>query len=151
MPPGPQGRYHVAQVHLRHLNLFPNDLGDILSRYDKVLVPEMNLGQLSLLLRAKYLVDAVGYNQVRGLPLKAAELARLDRRACRPGRGPRSTSPPPRPSRPHGEVKQEHHVDQHRAGSQACVPGGAGPDDRRAADRQGLHHRPGGPLVPGLR
>ena len=47
----------------------------ILKRYDKVLVPEMNLGQLSLLLRAKYLVDVVGYNQVRGLPLKAAELA----------------------------------------------------------------------------
>jgi 2-oxoglutarate ferredoxin oxidoreductase subunit alpha len=67
--------YQVAQVHLRHLNPFPKDLGDILKRYDKILVPEMNLGQLSLLIRAKYLVDAVGYNQVRGLPLKAAELA----------------------------------------------------------------------------
>nr|WP_253943871.1 2-oxoacid:acceptor oxidoreductase subunit alpha [Nocardioides marmotae] len=67
--------YDVAQVHLRHLNPFPQDLGEILKRYDKVLVPEMNLGQLSLLLRAKYLVDAVGYNVVRGLPLKAAELA----------------------------------------------------------------------------
>ncbi|PVG82537.1 2-oxoglutarate ferredoxin oxidoreductase subunit alpha [Nocardioides gansuensis] len=67
--------YHVAQTHLRHLNPFPRDLGDILSRYDKVLVPEMNLGQLSLLLRAKYLVDVVGYNEVRGLPLKAAVLA----------------------------------------------------------------------------
>ncbi len=67
--------YDVAQVHLRHLNPFPHDLGDILARYDKVLVPEMNLGQLSLLLRGRYLVDAVGYNQVRGLPLKAAALA----------------------------------------------------------------------------
>ena len=67
--------YHVAQVHLRHLNPFPNDLGDILKRYDKVLVPEMNLGQLSLLLRGKFLVDAIGYNQVNGMPLKAAELA----------------------------------------------------------------------------
>ena len=67
--------YHVAQVHLRHLNPFPNDLGDILSRYDKVLCPEMNLGQLSLLLRGKYLVDAIGYNQVNGMPLKAALLA----------------------------------------------------------------------------
>jgi len=67
--------YHVAQVHLRHLNPFPDDLGDILRRYDKILVPEMNLGQLSMLLRAKYLVDAIGYNQVRGLPLKAAEVA----------------------------------------------------------------------------
>lgn len=67
--------YAVAQAHLRHLNPFPTDLGDILARYDKVLVPEMNLGQLSLLLRAKYLVDVVGYNEVRGLPLKAAVLA----------------------------------------------------------------------------
>ncbi|WP_134765461.1 2-oxoacid:acceptor oxidoreductase subunit alpha [Nocardioides sp. 1609] len=67
--------YAVAQVHLRHLNPFPKDLGDILRRYDKVLVPEMNLGQLSLLLRGRYLVDAIGYNHVRGLPLKAAELA----------------------------------------------------------------------------
>ncbi len=65
----------VAQTHLRHLNPFPKDLGEVLRRYDAVLVPEMNLGQLSLLLRAKYLVDVVGYNHVRGLPLKAAELA----------------------------------------------------------------------------
>ncbi len=67
--------YAVAQVHLRHLNPFPRDLGEILARYDKVLVPEMNLGQLSLLLRGKYLVDAIGYNQVNGMPIKAAELA----------------------------------------------------------------------------
>jgi len=69
--------HRVAQVHLRHLNPFPKDLGEILARYDKVLIPEMNLGQLSMLIRAKYLVDAVGYNQVRGLPLKAAELAEV--------------------------------------------------------------------------
>jgi 2-oxoglutarate ferredoxin oxidoreductase subunit alpha len=67
--------YDVAQVHLRHLNPFPNDLGGILKRYDKVLVPEMNLGQLSMLLRARYLVDVVGYNQVNGMPIKAAEVA----------------------------------------------------------------------------
>ncbi|KAA1419478.1 2-oxoacid:acceptor oxidoreductase subunit alpha [Nocardioides humilatus] len=67
--------YHVAQTHLRHLNPFPQDLGAILKGYDKVLVPEMNLGQLSKLLRAEYLVDAIGYNHVYGLPLKAAELA----------------------------------------------------------------------------
>jgi 2-oxoglutarate ferredoxin oxidoreductase subunit alpha len=65
----------VAQLHLRHLNPLPQDLGDILKRYDAVMVPEMNLGQLSMIVRARYLVDAVGYNQVRGLPLKAAELA----------------------------------------------------------------------------
>jgi 2-oxoglutarate ferredoxin oxidoreductase subunit alpha len=67
--------YQVAQAHLRHLNPFPKDLGEVLARYDKVLVPEMNLGQLSLLLRAKYLVDTIGYNQVNGMPLKAADLA----------------------------------------------------------------------------
>ncbi|MGL5823743.1 MAG: 2-oxoacid:acceptor oxidoreductase subunit alpha [Nocardioides sp.] len=67
--------YHVAQAHLRHLNPFPADLGDVLRRYDKVLVPEMNLGQLSILLRARYLVDVIGYNDVRGMPLKAAALA----------------------------------------------------------------------------
>jgi len=70
----------VAQTHLRHLNPFPSDLGDVLRRYEKVLVPEMNLGygfggQLAMLLRAKYLVDAIGYNQVRGMPFKAEELA----------------------------------------------------------------------------
>ncbi len=67
--------HDVAQVHLRHLNPFPKDLGEILARYDAVMVPEMNLGQLALLVRAKYLVDTVGYNQVNGMPLKAAELA----------------------------------------------------------------------------
>jgi 2-oxoglutarate/2-oxoacid ferredoxin oxidoreductase subunit alpha len=65
----------VAQTHLRHLNPFPADLGEILARYDKVLVPEMNLGQLAMLVRAKYLVDAIGYNQVRGLPFTVEELA----------------------------------------------------------------------------
>ena len=65
----------VAQAHLRHLNPFPADLGDVLRRYDRVVVPEMNLGQLALLVRAKYLVDAFGYNQVRGLPFRAEELA----------------------------------------------------------------------------
>jgi len=72
-----QAGFNVAQVHLRHLNPFPKDLGVILKSYDKVLVPEMNLGQLSLLLRGKYLVDAIGFNVVRGLPIKAAELAEV--------------------------------------------------------------------------
>jgi 2-oxoglutarate ferredoxin oxidoreductase subunit alpha len=65
----------VAQAHLRNLNPFPSDLGDVLARYESVIVPEMNLGQLSMLLRARYLVDVKGYNHVRGLPLRAAELA----------------------------------------------------------------------------
>ncbi|MFF8769567.1 2-oxoacid:acceptor oxidoreductase subunit alpha [Kitasatospora sp. NPDC015120] len=65
----------IAQAHLRNLNPFPANLGTVLRSYDKVIVPEMNLGQLALLLRAKYLVDAESYNQVRGLPFKAAQLA----------------------------------------------------------------------------
>jgi 2-oxoglutarate/2-oxoacid ferredoxin oxidoreductase subunit alpha len=64
----------VAQAHLRHLNPFPANTGEVLRRYDKVLIPEMNLGQLSMLIRATYLVDAIGYNRVRGLPFKAEEL-----------------------------------------------------------------------------
>ena len=67
--------HRVAQAHLRHVNPFPKDLGEILKRYDKVLVPEMNLGQLRMLLRAEYLVDAEGFNVVRGLPIKSNELA----------------------------------------------------------------------------
>ncbi|SHG07260.1 2-oxoglutarate ferredoxin oxidoreductase subunit alpha [Jatrophihabitans endophyticus] len=67
----------VAQAHLRHLNPFPDDLGDLLRRYDKVVVPEMNLGQLATLIRAKYLVDAISVTQVRGLPFKADELAEM--------------------------------------------------------------------------
>jgi 2-oxoglutarate ferredoxin oxidoreductase subunit alpha len=70
-----QAGMHVAQAHLRHLNPFPRELGEVLRRYDAVMVPEMNLGQLSLLLRAQYLVDIVGYNQVNGMPIKAADLA----------------------------------------------------------------------------
>ena len=65
----------VATAHLRHLNPFPANLGEILNTYDKVLVPEINLGQLALLLRGKYLVDVISYNRVRGLPFRAAELA----------------------------------------------------------------------------
>jgi len=65
----------VAQAHLRHLNPFPANTGDVLRAYDRVLIPEMNLGQLSMLLRATFLVDARGYNQVRGLPFQATELA----------------------------------------------------------------------------
>jgi 2-oxoglutarate ferredoxin oxidoreductase subunit alpha len=64
----------VAQAHLRHLNPFPANLGEVLASYDRVLVPEMNLGQLALLVRGRYLVDAIAYNQVRGLPFKAEEL-----------------------------------------------------------------------------
>ena len=67
--------HEIAQAHLRHLNPFPANLEDVLRRYDKVLVPEINLGQLALLLRGRFLVDVISYNQVRGLPFQAAELA----------------------------------------------------------------------------
>ena len=69
------GGQRVATAHLRHLNPFPSNLGEVLRSYDKVLLPEINLGQLALLLRGKYLVDVISYNRVRGLPFRAAELA----------------------------------------------------------------------------
>jgi 2-oxoglutarate/2-oxoacid ferredoxin oxidoreductase subunit alpha len=65
----------VAHAHLRHLNPFPRNTGELLRRYERVLIPEMNLGQLLKLVRAEFLVDAVGYNRVSGLPLRAAEVA----------------------------------------------------------------------------
>ncbi|MEH0827370.1 MULTISPECIES: 2-oxoacid:acceptor oxidoreductase subunit alpha [unclassified Micromonospora] len=64
----------IAQAHLRHLAPMPANLGEVLRSYDRVVIPEMNLGQLAHVIRAKYLVDAIGYNQVRGLPFTAAEL-----------------------------------------------------------------------------
>ncbi|WP_433688106.1 2-oxoacid:acceptor oxidoreductase subunit alpha [Micromonospora carbonacea] len=64
----------VAQAHLRHLAPMPANLGEVLRSYDRVVIPEMNLGQLAQVIRGKYLVDAIGYNQVRGLPFTATEL-----------------------------------------------------------------------------
>lgn len=66
--------HQIAQAHLRHLNPLPANTGDVLRRYDRVVVPEMNLGQLAGLLRAKFLVDVIGYDKVRGLPFTAGEL-----------------------------------------------------------------------------
>ena len=66
--------YRVAHAHLVHLNPFPADLGEVIGRYRKVLVPEVNLGQLSRLLRAEYLVDAVSFTQVQGIPFRAAAM-----------------------------------------------------------------------------
>jgi 2-oxoglutarate ferredoxin oxidoreductase subunit alpha len=64
----------VGHAHLRHLNPLPKNLGDVLGRYRKVLVPELNLGQLYWILRARYLVDAISYPKVQGKPFKQAEL-----------------------------------------------------------------------------
>ena len=64
----------VAHGHLTHLNPFPPDLGPLLARHEKVLVPEMNLGQLSRLVRAEFLVDARSLTKVRGVPFSAPEI-----------------------------------------------------------------------------
>ncbi|MFZ1204328.1 MAG: 2-oxoacid:acceptor oxidoreductase subunit alpha [Candidatus Acidiferrales bacterium] len=66
----------IGHVHLRHLSPLPKNLGEVLGRYDRVLVPEMNMGQLVMLLRAKYLVDAQGYNKIQGKPFKQSEIER---------------------------------------------------------------------------
>ena len=70
-----RGGRKIAHAHLQHLNPFPRNTGEVLRRYEKVLVPEMNLGQLLKLVRAEFLVDAAGYNRVSGLPLRADEVA----------------------------------------------------------------------------
>jgi 2-oxoglutarate/2-oxoacid ferredoxin oxidoreductase subunit alpha len=74
---------HVAQLHLRHINPFPHELGETLRRYQCILVPEMNLGQLALLVRARYLVDARPVNQVRGMPFRSDELLSAIEEHCR--------------------------------------------------------------------
>ena len=64
----------VTHCHLRYLNPLPKELGDILKRFKKVLIPELNMGQLRLIIRAKYLIDAVGLNKVQGKPFSVAEI-----------------------------------------------------------------------------
>ena len=64
----------IGHVHLRHLNPLPTNLGEVIKRYKKVLVPEMNMGQLVMVLRAKYLVDAQGFNKIQGRPFKTSEI-----------------------------------------------------------------------------
>jgi 2-oxoglutarate ferredoxin oxidoreductase subunit alpha len=64
----------VSHAHLRYLNPFPKNLGDILQRFNQVLIPELNLGQLSLLIRGRYLVDAISLSRVQGVPFKVSEI-----------------------------------------------------------------------------
>jgi len=66
--------FDVAHVHLHHINPFPKNLGELLSGFDKILIPEMNSGQLIQLIRAKYLLPAVGFSKVQGLPFATSEL-----------------------------------------------------------------------------
>jgi 2-oxoglutarate ferredoxin oxidoreductase subunit alpha len=79
----------VARAHLRHLNPLPAELGELLARYPRVLVPEMNLGQLAQLLRARHLVDVESLTQVRGLPFKVADLRTVIEKAAADVRGHR--------------------------------------------------------------
>jgi 2-oxoglutarate ferredoxin oxidoreductase subunit alpha len=70
----------VSHAHLRHLNPFPPNTGDVLAAFRRVLIPELNLGQLLMLIRARYLIDAIGYNKVRGKPFRIVEIeAEADR------------------------------------------------------------------------
>ena len=64
----------VSSAHLRYLNPFPKNLGEVLQNFETVIIPELNLGQLSLLVRAKFLVDAVSFTQVKGKPFKVSSL-----------------------------------------------------------------------------
>ena len=66
----------VSWVHLRYINPFPKDLGEIIKKYDKVLVPEMNSGQLALMLRAKFLVDVITYSKIQGRPFTTSEIGK---------------------------------------------------------------------------
>ena len=140
----------VAQAHLRYLNPMPQNTGEVLKRYKKVLVPELNTGQLLLLLRAKFLVDAVGLNKVQGRPFLVSEIEAEDRAdvdsehaMCRAGRRKPASAALCRAYAAHAALrsrsssKKSAHVHRRHAL----------PDP----DRQGLGQRPGSPLVPRLR
>ena len=73
----------AGHVHLRHLNPLPRNLGEVLKRYRKVVVPEMNMGQLVWVLRAKYLIDAQGFNKIQGKPFKVSEVEAMIEEAVR--------------------------------------------------------------------
>ena len=66
----------VSSAHLRHLNPFPSNLGEVLRSFERVIIPEMNLGQLATMIRAKYLVDAVAFSKVKGRPFQIREIVR---------------------------------------------------------------------------
>ena len=74
MPAGRRQGLKVGHVHLRYVNPLPNDLGEVLSKYKRVTVPEMNLGQLCMLIRSKFLIDARPITKVQGKPFKESEI-----------------------------------------------------------------------------
>ena len=69
-----ESSYSVSHVHLRYLNPFPKNLGEIFLKFNKVLIPELNLGQLRAIIRGKYLIDAIGFNKVEGKPFSSEEV-----------------------------------------------------------------------------
>jgi 2-oxoglutarate ferredoxin oxidoreductase subunit alpha len=77
---GQQEGLPIARAHLRHLNPFPSNLGQVLSRFERVLIPENNMGHVRMLIRSKFLVDAAGYNRVTGQPFKVDELLEVIRK-----------------------------------------------------------------------
>jgi 2-oxoglutarate ferredoxin oxidoreductase subunit alpha len=85
--------YKVSSIHLRHLNPMPSDLEAILPRFSRVLVPELNNGQLLKLLRAEYLVDAIGLNKIQGKPFKIVEITAAIEEICGPQGKNRFTRP----------------------------------------------------------
>lgn len=74
----------VGHIHLRHLNPLPADLGDTLKRYQYVIVPELNMGQLAMIVRSRYLVDVIPFNKVKGKPFKVAEIISFVEETCAP-------------------------------------------------------------------
>src|SRR5699024_2057675 len=101
------------------------NLGEVLGRYDRVVVPEINLGQLALLLRGRFLVDVIGYNKVRGLPFKAEQLADVLQEVLDRGQ----SQPQQEPERNPGQAT-------------------TGSQDRHPVQGEGLQVRPGRPVVP---
>jgi len=66
--------HSVSHAHLRYVRPFPSNLGDILKEFEKVIIPEINNGQLIKIIRDQYLVDAIGYNKIKGVPITKTEL-----------------------------------------------------------------------------
>ena len=101
----------VTHCHLRYLNPLPNDLGDILKRFKKVLIPELNLGQLRTIIRDKYLVDAIGLNKVQGKPFSVAEVEAKIEEIVTGKKVDAASNAPPKPKVGHGRLRPTAAVD----------------------------------------